>query len=126
MSTSWHLLEDELRQWDDRRATFWWRDDDAASDSALLARLFSIARDHAVAVALAAIPAKVDETLGDAIERCPQATVVQHGYTHANHARSGERSVELGGARPLDELIDELQRGYKLKDRLLRLTMARA
>ena len=117
MSTSWHSLEDELNQWGDRPATLWWRDDDAASGSAPLARLFSIARDHAVALALAAIPAKVDATLVRAVDRFPNITVVQHGYAHANHARSGERSVELGGARPLDELVDELERGRVLLSR---------
>jgi hypothetical protein len=111
VSTSWDLLDDELRQWSDHPATLWWRDDDAASDSAALAALLSIARDHDVAIALAAIPATVDATLVGAIDRSAQATVVQHGYAHANHARSGERSVELGGEQSLEVVLDELQRG---------------
>jgi hypothetical protein len=111
------LLEDELCQWADRPATLWWRDDDVASDSAALAALLSIARDHDAAIALAAIPAKVDATLVNAIDRCAPATVVQHGYAHANHARSGERSVELGGDRSLDDVVDELQRGRDVLSR---------
>ena len=94
-----------------RRATLWWRDDDACRDSPALQRLLDIARRNDVPVAVAAIPATTDATLFDAIAPIDQATIVQHGYAHANHAPHGERAAELGGQRGVATRIDELAAG---------------
>ena len=114
--TAWRSLARELDAWRalGRIATLWWRDDDACRDSAELQRLLAIAREHRVPVAVAAIPATADATLGDAIARCAQATILQHGYAHANHATAGERSAELGAHRALDARAAELARGREL------------
>lgn len=94
-----------------RRATLWLRDDDACSDSPALARLLALARTHAVPVAIAAIPAALEPTLAPALEGCDEATVVQHGFAHRNHAPAGERSAELYDGRDTSLCIDELCRG---------------
>lgn len=114
MTGAWSLLTRELDDWQAgaRRATFWWRDDDAVRDTDALARLLSIAREHHVPVALAAIPATFDASLVAAVTASREATIVQHGYAHANHARPGERSAEFGASRSLAERIDELARGH--------------
>jgi hypothetical protein len=106
-------LERELDRWSalNRRATFWLRDDDASADSPALRRLLGLAHAHGVPVAIAAIPASVDSTLGDAIASYRGAMLVQHGYAHRNHAEAGERSAELGNARALRTRLDELQKG---------------
>ncbi|HLX27011.1 MAG TPA: polysaccharide deacetylase family protein [Casimicrobiaceae bacterium] len=103
----------ELDRWHarGRRATLWLRDDDACRDSAELRRLLALANSHEAPVAIAAIPASLDATLVDAIERCPQATIVQHGYAHRNHAATGEGSAELGDDRDVHARLDELARG---------------
>ena len=110
---AWRTLADELERWHavGRRATLWWRDDDAAEDSPALQRLLGIARQHRVPVAIAAIPAVADATLVAGLASCDEATIVQHGYAHANHAPAGERSAELGDHRALATRVDELRRG---------------
>jgi len=111
--SAWRSLDDELDRWqeDGRVATLWCRDDDACRDTAALQRLLSYAETHRVPVAVAAIPALLESSLGDAIARCDHATVVQHGYAHRNHAPAGERGWELGAHRPLAVCIEELARG---------------
>jgi peptidoglycan/xylan/chitin deacetylase (PgdA/CDA1 family) len=118
-SDGWRPLDDELDAWKSRgiRATLWLRDDDACADSPALRRLLGLAREYRIPVAVAAIPAAADRTLVDAIARCEEATVVQHGYAHRNHARPGERSAELGDGRELAVRLDELARG---RERLAR------
>jgi hypothetical protein len=113
LNAAFDVLARELDTWAamNRRATFWWRDDDAQSDSPKLTRLLGIARAHGVPIAIAAIPAGADRTLAAAIADCPPARVVQHGYAHANHAPAGERSAELGAHRGVRECIAELACG---------------
>ena len=111
--TRFDALDRELDRWEalGRRATLWLRDDDACSDSPALRRLFAIAGEHAVPVTIAAIAATADSTLVDALGVCDEATVVQHGYAHRNHAPPGERSAELGDGRDARARLDELYRG---------------
>ena len=116
----WELLSRELDAWQaaDRRATLWWRDDDACRDSPALQRLLAIARAQRIPVVIAAVPATADATLAAAIESSSQATIVQHGFAHRNHAAAGERSAELGSHRLLAARIDELGRGRDVLARL--------
>jgi len=111
--TDWAALERELDRWhaQGQAATLWLRDDDACHDTPPLHRLLTIAQAHAVPVAIAAIPAALDATLAVALSRFGEATVVQHGYAHRNHASVGERSAELGDGRDVDVRLDELRRG---------------
>jgi len=110
---AWQRLNDELDAWSARglRATLWLRDDDACADSPALRRLLGLARDYRVPVAIAAIPAAADATLVDAIACCDEASVIQHGYAHRNHAAPGERAAELGIERALSARLGELGRG---------------
>ena len=115
--SDWRPLERELDAWleAERTATLWLRDDDACRDSAPLRRLLATAETYGVPVAVAAVPAGIEDSLGEAIARFGNATVVQHGYAHRNHAADGERSSEFGAARPLDARLDDLVSG---RDRL--------
>ena len=112
-TSGWQRLDSELDAWRarGRRATLWLRDDDACADSPALRRLLDLARQCRVPVAVAAIPAGTDATLVDAVARCDEATVVQHGYAHRNHAGPGARSAELGDERELHVRLDELAQG---------------
>jgi hypothetical protein len=112
--TDWQALDRELDAWQasGRRATLWWRDDDACSDSPALQRLLAIAHHNDVPVAVAAIPATADAALVDAIAPIDEATIVQHGFAHANHAPHGERAAELGNHRDVGACVDELARGH--------------
>jgi hypothetical protein len=98
MAAGWPDLVDELDRWGEvgRVATLWWRDDDAVAPSAGLDRLFSIAGD--VPIALAVIPANAGPQLAVYLSsRAPSAlapavAVLQHGWRHANHSPGGKKS----------------------------------
>ena len=111
--TSWKQLDDELDAWRacDRRATLWWRDDDACRDSAALRRLLEIAHEAEVPVALATIPALLEPSLVAAVAGTGVATIVQHGFAHLNHAPPGARNWELGAHRPVELTVGELTQG---------------
>ena len=106
-------LEAELDRWSagGRRATLWWRDDDACLATPALARLLAIAAAHSVPLALAVIPARFSGELVMALDAAPGCSVLQHGFQHRNHAPVGERSCELGAHRPLAVSAAELVRG---------------
>jgi hypothetical protein len=118
--SAWDALDAELALWRAarRRATLWWRDDDAVRDSPALQRLLRIAEAHAP-VAVAAIPAGVEPSLVDAVARSPAATVIQHGYAHRNHAPPDERKMELGRHRDVETTIADLARGRDVLERSL-------
>jgi peptidoglycan/xylan/chitin deacetylase (PgdA/CDA1 family) len=89
---------------------FWWRDDDAVTDTPQLDRLLALAASHDLPLALAVIPENATGSLARRLEREPRVAVLQHGWRHANHAAAGEKKIELGG-RPAAEVLDELRRG---------------
>lgn len=109
----------ELDLWSEagRVALFWWRDDDAVAPGPALARLSELTARHAVPLALAVIPARLDAELGHWLQSRPLVSVLQHGYAHANHAAEGQRSVELGGTRRREQIRRDLQRGYAILER---------
>jgi peptidoglycan/xylan/chitin deacetylase (PgdA/CDA1 family) len=106
-------LRAELDRWPalPRRATLWWRDDDACRATPALARLLDVSASHRVPVAIAAIPARLSGDLVEALIDMPSCTLLQHGYEHRNHAVPGERSCELDAHRPVAVCIAELVRG---------------
>ena len=93
-----------------RPATFWLRDDDAVAPTPALDRLFEMAR-AGVPVTVAAIPADTGAALAEAVAAVPRVEVAQHGWSHANHARPGEKKQELGSHRPVAAVMDEVTRG---------------
>lgn len=109
-------LHDELDRWSalGKRATLWWRDDDAGADTPALRRLLSYAASHEVPLGLAVIPAKLADDATRAIAACERCTVMQHGYAHHDHAPAGEKRSELGTHRALRGIADELSRGREV------------
>lgn len=109
----WRVLRDELDRWADagRCATFWWRDDDAAKAHPALDRLLALADETATPLALAVIPAALDEDAAAAIAGSARARVLQHGYAHVNHEADTRRKAELGPARPAEATLAELDCG---------------
>ena len=88
----------------------WWRDDDAAAPGPALDRLAGIAREHAVTVGLAVIPALASGALAAWIESA-RVEVLQHGWAHRNHAADGEKKSELGRHRAPGVVTAELVKG---------------
>jgi hypothetical protein len=115
---AWDRLVAELDRWPARSATLWWRDDDAGAGGPAFDRLLALATAHAAPLALAVVPAWLDEVVAAAIREGPDGLrVVQHGYAHRNHeppAPDGTRGrpAELGAARPRDTTLAELATGW--------------
>ncbi len=115
---AWERLTAELDRWPPRGATVWWRDDDAGAAGPAFDRLLALAAAHVAPLALAVVPAWLEETVAAAIHEGPaRLRVVQHGYAHRNHEPPSPdgtrgRSAELGAARPLDAALAELAAGW--------------
>jgi hypothetical protein len=88
----------------------WWRDDDAGRDHPALTRLLDLAECHELPLALAVVPMWLDAKGHARIAAGRHATVLQHGFAHADHAPPESRSIELGG-RDLETILAELARG---------------
>jgi hypothetical protein len=111
VASGWAVLEAELDIWQaaGRTATFWWRDDDAVTTTPALDRLLALAGD--VPIALAVIPGQAQAGLGARLAHAPAVAVLQHGWSHTNHAPAGARKSELGADRPLNQRLHELALG---------------
>lgn len=92
----------------------WWRDDDAVAHTPALDRLLGLAASSGCPVAIAAIPARIEGSLVDRLRDEPGATVLVHGFSHANHAPAGEKPAELGAHRPPAEVAAELRQAVAL------------
>ncbi|MCB2054522.1 MAG: hypothetical protein KDE35_09805 [Geminicoccaceae bacterium] len=66
-------------------------------------------------LALAVVPAWLTPEVRRALDACPRVAILQHGWSHADHAAPGQKKIELGGARDLPRILDDLARG---KERL--------
>jgi hypothetical protein len=111
---NWDDITRELDAWHQGgiSATFWWRDDDAARVSPALERLLALSEAAEAPVSLAVIPCDADDGLRDRLARQPLASVLQHGWRHANHAPDG-RQEEFGPHRPLPVMLHELASGWR-------------
>ncbi len=111
---AWQSLLGELDTWAaaNLKATFWWRDDDAIEPTPALDKMLELSASFAVPLGLAVIPATSTTALSHRLQ--PQLTVdvLQHGYTHKNHARPGSRAAEFGVERPLDVRLAEQAEGW--------------
>lgn len=122
--SAWPALDAELAAWQDAglTATLWWRDDDAAAATPALDRLLAVRRRAGVPLALAAVPAAVDDTLPAALAGESDVTVLVHGYAHRNHAGPGAKKAEFGAGRDPAAAAAEIAAG---KARLQALLPAR-
>jgi hypothetical protein len=107
-----------VAQRDSRKITFWWRDDDAEAATPELDRLLALTDRYDLPLSLAVIPVGAGETLAARLRHAPRVAVLQHGWTHANHAAPGAKKIELGGDRPIDDILSDLTLG---REKLARL-----
>ncbi len=115
--SSWQDLDREIGLWAaaGRRATLWWRDDDAVADTPELRRLLEVAR---APLALAVIPAAAGPDLAAALSGHPRVAVFQHGYRHHNNAAPGAKKCEFPDGRTGTAAAAELRLG---RDRMAAL-----
>jgi hypothetical protein len=112
---TWSDVHAELDLWarSGRTVTAWWRDDDAVDASPALDRLLVMSEAHAIPVALAVIPRDVGEPFRAWLAGRPHAWVLQHGWSHQNHAPATERQQEFGPHRPMADRLGELASGWR-------------
>jgi peptidoglycan/xylan/chitin deacetylase (PgdA/CDA1 family) len=96
-----------------RRLRFWWRDDDVGIDHPDFPRLLELAARHRVPVALAVVPLRLTQVVQTRIAGSDEATVIQHGFRHRNHAPLGAPQLELGGRDP-ERVLQELDWGRRI------------
>ncbi len=111
------LLDEELNAWqaNGRRATLWWRDDDAVAAGPLFERLMKIGEQ--TGLLLAVIPAPLQSSLSEALAGgVPFVRVAQHGYAHINHAPRGMGlgAWELGMHRGEQTVLADLDIGRSI------------
>lgn len=113
--SGWHALETALDAVarDGKAIRLWWRDDDAGRGDPRLERLLELAERRALPLALAVVPVWLDADAQARIAASPQASVLQHGFAHRNHAPAGQKSCELGG-RALATIEAELAQGREI------------
>ncbi len=116
----WHELDGELDLWLNAGlvASMWVRDDDAQTASPALERLTDTCGEVDVPLALAVIPSGADESLAKLVGRSPQTQVLQHGWSHTNHAGPEEKKTELGDHRPFPVVFGELREGREKLEHL--------
>jgi hypothetical protein len=112
----WRALDDALSRAGDAGVTipFWWRDDDAVAHTRALDRLLALARRFEAPLVLAAIPAKVEDSLAQRLRDEPCIAVTVHGLSHGNHAPEGAKKAEFGAHRPLHSLAEDAREGLRL------------
>ncbi|NVK16995.1 MAG: polysaccharide deacetylase [Rhodobacteraceae bacterium] len=113
MTPDWSELDRELDHWQQAGLCLplWWRDDDAMSHSSELEQLAVLSADLDLPVHLAVIPQGATPDLARFIAEHPTLVPVVHGWAHQNHAPAGEKKAEFGAHRPLEELLDDAERG---------------
>lgn len=106
-------LEQELQNWRaaGKQPQVWWRDDDAMSLTPQLERLTQLTGESGVDVLLAVIPAHADQALATYVGQHGNLQPCVHGWSHTNHAPSGEKKCELGTHRAMDVVLAEIARG---------------
>ncbi|MEM8951554.1 MAG: polysaccharide deacetylase family protein [Pseudomonadota bacterium] len=111
--TGWSELDAALDAVAERGETvrFWWRDDDAGEGSPALDRLLEMSEREGMPLALAVVPAWLQPEVQGLIAASADVTVLQHGYAHKNHAKKGDKSIELGG-RAADRIAKDLRKGF--------------
>jgi peptidoglycan/xylan/chitin deacetylase (PgdA/CDA1 family) len=94
-----------------RRVRLWLRDDDAVEPTEPLDRLLDMTSSRTIPLTLAVIPKDTGEALVRRLEDAPLASVALHGWSHQNHAPTGEKKQELGLHRPQQVVLAELKDG---------------
>jgi len=110
----WSRLSAELDAWGAAglRAQVWWRDDDATAPGPALRRLLDLAAACRAPLALAVIPARMDPALPPLLaDHAATPAVLQHGFTHENHAGPEAKKCELVSPDRRAAVVAELRQG---------------
>jgi predicted glycosyltransferase len=117
----WSPVDQALGRAEDRGCSirFWWRDDDAVAASPQLDRLLALSHRVRSGIALAVVPHHLEPSLGERLRGEDAAFALVHGWTHANHAPSGEKKAEFGAHRPVEAMAQEAEQALQaVRERL--------
>ena len=116
----WQDVEDEVARWRDlgRTVDLWWRDDDAVDATPALDRLLDVRQASGAPLALAVVPAHATAALAARLAKETAVDVLQHGYSHTNHAPPSDKKMELGPHRPAMLVLGDLGTGWLALERL--------
>ncbi|MBS0337925.1 MAG: polysaccharide deacetylase family protein [Proteobacteria bacterium] len=111
VARAWRLFSDEIDRSRDSGCDvkFWWRDDDACRPDPALARLYALAGETGVPLALACIPAAAEPAAFDALP--PSIVVIPHGVDHRNRASAGEKKTEFPERESVEAALGRLAAG---------------
>ena len=111
----WTLLDTALQgaRDRDREPVLWWRDDDAAEATPQLDRLLGLADAFDAGLGIAAVPSRVQTSLVERLREEPRASILVHGYAHANHAPQSDKKAEFGPAREVAVMEGEAREGLR-------------
>jgi hypothetical protein len=106
---NWTDLIEELKRWAGagQRPGLWWRDDDAVAPGPRLRQLTELSRTAGVALALAVIPGRAEDTLKEVLADLTGVKLLVHGLTHRNRAPADQKKAEFGGHRPVYEMLGD-------------------
>ncbi len=113
----WQEFENELKLWQQANIEpkFWWRDDDASKSGIKLEQLSDIS--GGLPISLAVVPNWLDDNQPLAPwlnSYFDNATVIQHGWAHQNHAAANQKKSEFCNNRPLKDSMNDIIKGDKL------------
>lgn len=110
--TDWAPLHKELEIWrsEGRRLRYWWRDDDAVTETPALQRLIGVAQARSLPCHLAVIPKNADDTLVQVCQTTEALVPLVHGWSHENQSPAGQKKAEFGHAR--QALSTDAARGF--------------
>ncbi len=114
---NWQSLKDTLQQAEaaHQRPAFWWRDDDAITQTSHLQTLFTVSQQQQTPLYLACIPALCDDSLALVVSHQNGLTrVLHHGHQHTNHATGSEKKCEYPASRSIDTVYQELISDHSL------------
>jgi hypothetical protein len=105
----WNDLIEELKHWAaaGQRPGLWWRDDDAIAPGPRLRQLTELSRTSGVDLALAVIPGRAEDALGEALADLSGIKILVHGLTHQNRAPPDQKKAEFGPHRPVYEMLGD-------------------
>jgi len=106
-------LRRELARWQaaGHQAAFWIRDDDATRMSPEFERLLTLQKKYSLPMAISVIPKWCGLQLPNIIRDRPDMIVLQHGWSHENHAGQPGQHSEFGANRTAGEVREELAMG---------------
>jgi hypothetical protein len=112
VEAAWRSFGEELARWRDagNLVDFWWRDDDAARRTTALSRLFDLAGETSIPLALAVVPGGCEKLLLEGVDPCVVA--LQHGVDHGNRAQPDTKKTEFPATESVDATLRRLRLGW--------------